>query len=138
MSDTAVADSSNETALPVPAPVPERKGISGSVVRVRFGVVLGAVALVAACGLLAVIVSGEHLWRGALLAVVALGLSGYAAYLGIFGVIRYGLFTEGSGAGEVAGELHRSKIAWVCGVLAEITALFTGALVVALIVRALV
>ena len=47
------------------------------------------------------------------LAVVAFGLSGYAAFLGIYGVIRYGLFTEGCGAGEVAGELHLSKIAWV-------------------------
>ena len=83
------------------------------------------------------VVSGTHLWWGVPLAVVALCLSGYAAYLGIFGVIRYGLFTEGCGAGEVAGELHLSKIAWFCGILAEITALLTGALVIALIVRAL-
>ena len=35
------------------------------------------------------------------LAIVGFGLSGYAAFLGIYGVIRYGLFTEGCGAGEV-------------------------------------
>ncbi len=52
-------------------------------------------------------------------------------------MIRYGLFTEGCGAGEVAGELHLSKIAWVAGTLAEIAFLFTGALTIALIVRAL-
>ena len=53
-------------------------------------------------------------------------------------MIRYGLFTEGCGAGEVAGELHLSKIAWIAGILAEIALLFTGALTIALIVRALV
>ena len=53
-------------------------------------------------------------------------------------MIRYGLFTEGCGAGEVAGELHRSKIAWTAGILAQITGLFAIALTIALIVRALV
>jgi hypothetical protein len=117
--------------------VAERKGFSGTPVNVRLGVTLGSVALVLAFGLLDVVVSDKHLWYGALLAVGALGLSGYAAYLGIFGVIRYGLFTEGCGAGEVADELHLSKIAWIAGVLAEIAMLFTAALAVALVVRAL-
>ena len=72
------------------------------------------------------------------LALVALGLSGYAAFLGIYGVIRYGLFTEGCGAGEVAGELRLSKIAWIAGIVAEIALLLTVALCVALVVRALV
>ena len=117
--------------------VPERGGISGAVVRVRLAVALGFVALACALGLLWVIVAGTHLWWGVLLAVIALGLSAYAAFLGIYGVIRYGLFTEGCGAGEVAGELHRSKIAWTAGILAQITGLFTLALTVALVVRAL-
>ncbi len=130
-SDIVAADASQDVA------VAEREGSSGAPVNVRLGVSLGLVALVLAFGLLDVVISGQHLWFGALLAVVALGLSGYAAYLGIFGVIRYGLFTEGCGAGEVAAELHRSKIAWIAGVLAEIAMLFTGALAVALIVRAL-
>jgi len=128
----------SETAgVPSGTHVPERKGISGAVVNVRLGVALGFVALALALLLLDVIVTGAHLWYGALLAVAAICLSGYAAYLGIYGVIRYGLFTEGCGAGEVAGELHRSKIAWTAGILAEIAMLFTGALVVALVVRAL-
>ena len=116
--------------------VPERKGISGAVVNVRLGVVLGVVALLAAIGLLAIVIAGIHLWLGGLLALVALGLSAYAAYLGIYGVIRYGLFTEGCGAAEVAGELHESRIAYVAGILAQITLLFAGALTIALIVRA--
>ena len=118
--------------------VPERGGISGAVVRVRLAVALGAVALALDLGLLWVVIAGTHLWWGAPLAVVALGLSAYAAYLGIYGVIRYGLFTEGCGAGEVAGELHRSKIAWIAGILAQITGLFAVALTIALIVRALI
>jgi hypothetical protein len=126
-----------DAAQGVEAGVPERKGFSSLVVNVRLGVALGSVALVAACGLLVVVVTGEHLWWGALAAAIALCLSGYAAYLGIFGVIRYGLFTEGCGAGEVAGELHLSKIAWVAGILAEVTLLCAGVLTVALIVRAL-
>ena len=133
----SVAAETAEAPQPGEAEVPERKGFSGTVVNVRLGVALGFVALAAACALLVVVVSGTHLWWGVPLAVVALCLSGYAAYVGIFGVIRYGLFTEGCGAGEVAGELHLSKIAWFCGVLAEITALLTGALAIALIVRAL-
>ena len=116
--------------------VPERKGISGAVVNVRLGVVLGVVALLAAIGLLAIVIAGIHLWLGGLLALVSLGLSAYAAYLGIYGVIRYGLFTEGCGAAEVAGELHESRIAYVAGILAQITLLFAGALTIALIVRA--
>ena len=134
MSEIVVSETSEASQT---VEVPERKGISGSVVNVRLGVTLGLVALVLAFGLLGVIVADKHLWYGALLAVVALCLSGYAAYLGIYGVIRYGLFTEGCGAGEVAGELHLSKIAWVAGTLAEIASLFTGALAIALIVRAL-
>ena len=113
------------TALP--APVPERKGISG--IGRPCALWCGArgfVAFAPCRGLLAVVISGEHLWWGVPLAVVAFGVSGYAAYLGIFGVIRYGLFTEGCGAGEVAGELHLSKIAWISGVVAEIALLFTA------------
>ena len=118
--------------------VPERGGISGAVVHVHLAVVLGAVAMVFDLGLLWVVIAGTHLWWGLPLVVVALGLSVYAAYLGIYGVIRYGLFTEGCGAGEVAGELHRSKIAWIAGVVSQVTGLFTVALTIALIVRALV
>jgi hypothetical protein len=118
--------------------VPERGGISGAVVRVHMAVALGAVAMAAALGLLWVVVSGTHLWWGALLAVIALALASYAAFLGIYGVIRYGLFTEGCGADEVAGELHRSKIAWIAGILSEVAGLFAVALTIALIVRALV
>ena len=119
------------------AEVPERKGISGAVVHVRLGVALAAVALVAAFGLLLVVLADTRLWLGALLGVAALALAGYAAYLGIYGVIRYGLFTEGCGAAEVDGELHQSRIAYVAGILAQFTLLFTIALLVALLVRAL-
>ena len=136
MNDTMIVASA-EAGPRSEAEVPERKGISGAVVHVRLGVVLDFVALAAACGLLVVVVSGTHLWWGLPLAVVALCLSAYAAYLGIFGVIRYGLFTEGCGAGEVAGELRLSRVAYFCGVLAEVTALLTGGLAIALIVRAL-
>ena len=117
--------------------VPERGGISGAVVRVRLAVALGVVALAFDLGLLWVVIAGTHLWWGALLAVVGLGLSAYAAYLGIYGVIRYGLFTEGNSGSEVAGELHLSKIAWTAGIVSEIALLFTVALCIALIVRAL-
>ena len=117
------------------ADVPERKGFSGLFVNVRLGVVLGALALVADAGLLAVVVTGVHLWLGAALAVAAALLSGYAAYLGIFGVIRYGLFTEGYGHAEVEGELQRSRIARLAGILAQVSLLLTGALIVALLVR---
>ena len=134
MSDTAVTGA----AEPTPgAEVVVRGGISGSVVRVRLGVVLGFVALLVAFALLAVVISGQHLWWGVPLAVVALGVSGYAAFLGIYGVIRYGLFTEGNSGSEVAGELRLSKIAWTSGIVSEIALLFTVALCVALIVRAL-
>ena len=56
--------------------VPERGGISGAVVRVRLAVALGVVALAFDLGLLWVVIAGTHLWWGALLAVVGLGLSG--------------------------------------------------------------
>jgi hypothetical protein len=125
----------SEIAVQIPD-VAERKGISGAVVNVRLGVVLAVVALAAAVGLLLTVVAGSWLWLGALLAVVSLGLSGYSAYLGIYGVIRYGLFTEGCGAAEVAGELHESRIAYIAGILSQITLLFAGALTIALIVRA--
>jgi len=125
----------NEMAVQIPE-VPERKGISGAVVNVRLGVALAVLALLAAIGLLVVVVIDSRLWLGALLAAASLGLSGYAAYLGIYGVIRYGLFTEGCGADEVAGELHQSRIAYTAGILSQITLLFAGALTVALIVRA--
>ncbi len=118
--------------------VPERGGISGAVVRVRLAVVLGTLAMLADLALLWIVIAGAHLWWGALLAVIALALAAYAAFLGIYGVIRYGLFTEGCGAGEVAGELHRSKIAWIAGILSEVAGLFAVALTIALIVRALV
>jgi len=134
MSELAVgggADPSTDAALP------ERRGISGKVVRVRLGVLLGFVALAAAVVMLALVISGQNLWWGVPLALVAFGLSGYAAFLGIYGVIRYGLFTEGCGAGEVSGELRLSKIAWTAGIVSEIALLFTVALCVALIVRAL-
>jgi hypothetical protein len=137
MNDIMTAETA-EAAGRVAVEAPARKGFSGSVINVRLGVALGCAGLVAAGGLLAVVVSGKHLWWGALAAVVALCLSGYAAYLGIIGVIRYGLFTEGCGAGEVAGELHLSKIAWVAGIVAESAMLLTVALAVALVVRALV
>ena len=118
--------------------VRERRGISGAVVRVRLGVFLGFVALAAALGMLALVISGQHVLWGVPLALVGFGLSGYAAFLGIYGVIRYGLFTEGCGAGEVSGELRLSRIAWTAGILAEIALLFTAAMCVALVVRALI
>ena len=120
------------------ATLPERRGISGKVVRVRLGVLLGFVALAAAVVMLVLVISGQNLWWGVPLALVAFGLSGYAAFLGIYGVIRYGLFTEGCGAGEVSGELRLSKIAWTAGIVAEVALLFTAAMCVALVVRALV
>jgi hypothetical protein len=126
----------NEAVVVEVPEVPERKGISGAVVRVRLGVALGVIAFLAAVGLLLVVIAGTRLWLGVPLALVALGLSGYAAYLGIYGVIRYGLFTEGCGADEVAGELHESKIAYVAGILSQITLLFAAALTIALLVRA--
>ncbi len=120
------------------AAVTERRGISGTVVRVRLGVALGFVALAAALAMLALVISGDNLWWGVPLAFVGFGLSGYAAFLGIYGVIRYGLFTEGCGAGEVSDELRLSRIAWTAGILAEVALLFTAAMCVALVVRALI
>jgi len=120
------------------AAVPERRGISGAIVRVHLGVVLGLVAMAAAFGMLALVISGRYLWWGIPLALVGFGLSAYAAFLGIYGVIRYGLFTEGCGAGEVAGELRLSRVAWTAGILAELALLLTAAMCVALVVRALV
>jgi len=120
-----------------PVAVPERRGISGAIVNVHLGVGLGVLALVADCALLALIVTGRHLWWGVPLAVVAFALSGYAAFLGIYGVIRYGLFTEGCGAGEVSSELRLSRVAWTAGIMAEVAMLFTAALCVALVVRAI-
>jgi hypothetical protein len=104
--------------------------------QVHLAVAVGVAALVAAAGLLGLVVWGRHLWWGVPLALVALGLSVYAVLRGIRGVIRYGLFTEGCGAGEMAGELRRSKIAWTAGVLGEIGLLLTLVLCVALAVRA--
>ena len=117
--------------------VPDRGGISGAVVDVRLGVALGAGAMVSAAGLLGVVVEGRHLWWGVPLALVALGLSVSAVYRGIRGVIRYGLFTEGYGAAEVAGELHESRIAYAAGIISQVTLLLAGALTIALIVRAI-
>ena len=119
------------------AEIPERKGISGAFVNVRLGVALGVVALLIDAGLLAIIVAGTHLWLGAALASVAAVLSGYAAYLGIYGVIRYGLFTEGYGTAEVEGELQRSRVARWAGILAQVALLATIVLIVVLIVVAL-
>ena len=120
------------------AAVPERRGISGAVVRVHLGVVLGLAAMAAAFGMLALVISGDHLWWGIPLALAGFALSAYAAFLGIYGVIRYGLFTEGCGAGEVAGELRLSRVARTAGILAEVALMFTAAMCVALVVRALI
>jgi hypothetical protein len=133
----AVAERSTASDAVRPDDVPVRGGISGAVVPVRLGVALGAGALAADAGLLGVIVGGRHLWRGVPLAAAGFGLSGYAAYLGIYGVIRYGLFTEGCGAGEVADELKLSKVARAAGITAEVALLTTAGLSVALVARAL-
>jgi len=118
--------------------VPIRGGISGAIVNVRLGVALGTGAMVAAGGLAGVVVEGRHLGWGVPLAAAGFGLSGYAAYLGIYGVIRYGLFTEGCGAGEVADELRLSRIARTAGITAEVAMLLTAGLSVALVARAVV
>ena len=70
MSGLVVDDTAQPGANPEP---PVRRGISGTVVRVRLGVVLGFVALAAALGMLAVVVSGHRLWWGIPLALVAFG-----------------------------------------------------------------
>ncbi len=133
----ATGEAVTATGLAPVADPPVRGGISGAVVNVRLGVVLGSGAMASACGLLGVVVEGRHLWWGVPLAGAGFGLSGYAAYLGIYGVIRYGLFTEGCGAGEVADELALSRIARTAGITAEVAMLLTAGLSVALIARAL-
>jgi hypothetical protein len=82
----------------------------GKIVPVHVGFVLGVAAagcvVAAAIGLLA----GMAWWALVSLTVAALAASGAAAALGIFGVIRHGIFTEGFGMGQVRSDLRRA--AW--------------------------
>ena len=133
MSDSAVTGASEPTPG---VEVPVRGGISGTVVRVRLGVVLGFVALIVAFALLAVVISGEHLWWGVPLAVVALAVSGYAAFSGYLRRDPLRPVHRGQHGQRGRRRVHLSKIAWTAGIVSEIALLLTVALCVALIVRA--
>jgi len=113
----------------------ERHHISGAHVPVRLGLGLAICGAFAAILLAADIVMGIDAWHRWLFLAVAVVLSAIAAWTGIWGVIRYGLFTEGCGAGEVERELHLSRIAYAAGGIAQVTLLVTVVLVVVLLVR---
>jgi len=82
----------------------------GKIVHVRTGFLLGLVAAgcvaIAAVGL----VAGMPWWALVGLTVGGLAASAVASALGIFGVIRHGIFTEGFGMGQVRRDLRRA--AW--------------------------
>ena len=111
--------------------------ISGAVVPVRLGLVLAVCGAFSALLLLADLLEGISAWHRFLFAAVALVLSGWSAYLGIYGVIRYGLFTEGCGAGEVEQELRLSKVAWAAGAIAQVTLIVSLVLTAVLLAQAL-
>jgi len=108
--------------------------ISGAVVHVRLGLGLALGGLAVNALLIVSLLQNRPAWVGLVLAVVALAVSGYAAFLGIFGVIRYGLFTEGCGAQVIAHELHLARIAHWAGGVAQVTLLLAIVLTVILVV----
>jgi hypothetical protein len=115
--------------------VSSRRHISGAHVPVRLGVGLAVCAAVSTLFLGGDVVMGVTAWHRFFFPVVSFALAGLAAWYGIYGVIRYGLFTEGCGAEEVKEELHLARIAYIAGGIAQVTLLVTLVLTIALIVQ---
>jgi hypothetical protein len=106
--------------------------------RIFFGLFCGIVAASCSVYLFVSIVLGHLSWWLLLPTAVALGLGSVGAFIGIMGVIRFGLFTEGNSGSEVRHELHLGKLSYWAGGLSQAAFMFTicslPALIVVLIV----
>jgi hypothetical protein len=111
--------------------------ISGMVVRVHLGLGLAIAGMFAAGLLVAQAIQGWASWCTPVFAVAAIVLSAIAAYIGVWGVIRYSIFTEGCGAAVIEHERHLGRVAFVAGTLAQITAVVAIVLALVAIGRAL-
>jgi hypothetical protein len=115
-------------------PRPKRH-ISGRVVNVRLGLVFSALAALIAAGLLATVIAAPPSWTDLVLLIVLVPLAVIGGYLGVWGVIRYGLFTEGCGAAPVAAELRLGRLARWAGILAQFAVVVGLAAAIVLLVR---
>lgn len=114
------------------------KQISGMVVHVRLGLVVAIVGVVTAIGALALSVFGASGWTALGLLAVSVVVAAIGVWKGIWGVIRYGLFTEGCGAQTIAHERHLSRFAFWAGVASQMALMVDVAAAVVLLVRFLV
>jgi len=111
------------------------KQISGMVVHVRLGLMVAIAGAATAIGALVLSVSGTDAWTAVGLLVASVVLSGFGVWKGIWGVIRYGLFTEGCGAQTIAHERHLSRFAFWAGVISQMALMVDAVAAVVLLVR---
>ena len=114
------------------------KQISGMVVHVRLGLVVAIAGAATAIGALVLSVSGTAIWTAVGLLVASVILSAFGVWKGIWGVIRYGLFTEGCGAQTIAHERHLSRFAFWAGVISQMALMVDFAAAVVLFLRFIV
>jgi hypothetical protein len=127
LTDVTVANSEQER--------PRRIQISGMVVHVRLGLAVAVIGLVLAIAGFVLSVVGVVSWTAFGLVVASAVLAAFGAWTGVWGVIRYGLFTEGCGAQTIADELHLSRFAYWAGVISQLALMFDVAAAVILLVR---
>ena len=118
-------------------PRKRRVNISGMVVHVRLGLALAVCGAATALAMLVLVLVAPVGWPDIVLLVAAAALSALGAWNGVWGVIRYGLFTEGRGAAQVAGELHLARFAYVAGIVSQFALMVTVVATVILVVRAI-
>jgi hypothetical protein len=116
---------------------PRMKQISGMVVHVRLGLVMAIAGVAAAIAALAAALVGSSPQTALASLVVAIVLSGVGVWTGIWGVIRYGLFTEGCGVGTLAAERHLSRFAYWAGVISQLALMIVVVAALILLVRSI-
>jgi len=118
-------------------PRKRRVTISGMVVHVRLGLALAVCGALTAVTMLVLVLLAAVGWVDIVLLVAAVAFSALGAWNGVWGVIRYGLFTEGRGAAQVAGELHLARFAYAAGIVSQFSLMVAVVATVILVVRAI-
>jgi hypothetical protein len=115
-----------------------KRHISGRVVHVRLGFASALLAALLAIALLVAAIALPPSWADLALLVVLAPLALFGGYAGVWGVIRYGLFTEGCGAAVIAAELRLGRLSRWAGILAQFAIVVALAAVVVIVVRLIV
>lgn len=115
-----------------------KRHISGRVVNVRFGLASAAVAAALAILVLVAVIVEPPAWIDLVGLVLIVPLAVVGGYVGVWGVIRYGLFTEGCGADVVAAELRLGRLSRWAGILAQFAVVVALAAAIVLLVRVIV